>query len=385
MTRPVAVIAGAGVAGLAAGWWLNRIGWHTIIVERRRSLVEGGYMLGLSGPGYDTVQRMGLLPALEDLSYVINENVYHDRQGRELLRLRYREFLHDLPYAALLRTDLVATLRAALPDHSDIRLGTTVSSITEDGGKALVRLDNGSEIEADLVIGADGVRSQIRHQLFGDRPEHLEHLGYRFAVYDLEASVKPDSDFLSFPEPGHLAEYYALKNGRLAALHVWHESDPTTVAAADRWQVLEHVTRHSNVAVRDMLKSAQSGPAPLIDSLTMVTVPQWSLGRTVLLGDAAHCLTLVSGQGAGMAISSAALLANMLETMPVSEALREHEKRLRPAMTRLQQRSRAMASMFIPVNPVAFHLRNIFLKYMPKAWLGRYFTKAIRSEALLAR
>ncbi|MGV6871759.1 FAD-dependent monooxygenase [Pseudochelatococcus sp. B33] len=384
MTRSVAVIVGAGVAGLAAGWWLNRIGWDTVIVDRRRDLEEGGYMLGLSGPGYATASRMSLLPTLEGLSYIINENVYRDRHGRELLRLRYREFLRDLPYVALLRTDLVSTLRDALPDSADIRLGTTVSSILDDGGRAFVTLDDGTRIEADLVIGADGFRSATRETLFGSVPGHFEHMGYRFAVYDFDARVRPGSDFMSYTEPGHLAEYYALKNGRLAALHVWREMDPAAVPVPDRWSVLEQVTRRSHPLVRDMLKAAQAGSAPLIDSLTMVKLPQWSRGRVMLVGDAAHCLTLVSGQGAGMAVSSAELLADALEKRPVPEALRDHEKRLRPVIERLQQRSRRMASTFIPASPLAFHLRNAVLKYMPKAWLGRYFTNAIRSEIDLA-
>ncbi len=121
MTKPVAVINGAGVAGLAAAWWLDKAGWQSVIIERAESLRDNGYMLGLSGLGYQTAARMGLLKALNAASYTINENIYKDRKGKELLRLRYRDFIRDLPYLALRRNDLVRALADALPDTASIR------------------------------------------------------------------------------------------------------------------------------------------------------------------------------------------------------------------------------------------------------------------------
>jgi 2-polyprenyl-6-methoxyphenol hydroxylase-like FAD-dependent oxidoreductase len=384
MTRPVALVIGAGVAGLSAAWWLQKIDWRVIVVERAADLRGGGYMMGLSGPGYGAAARMGLVPTLRAASYEIDENVYRDRRGREILRLRYRDFLQELPYLAIRRTDLVDALDRALGGDVERRFATTVAAISQgEDGAATAVLGDGSEIRADLVIGADGFRSATRRALFGPDETCLEPLGYRFAVYDVEDAAALEADFLSYAEPGHLAEYYSLHGSRLAAMHVWTSAESGPIVERDRWALLEKVAACSHPRVRELMRKAQDGPPPIVDDLTLVDLPQWSKGSAVLLGDAAHCLTLVSGQGAGMAMASAELLAQELARHRVREALAAHERRLRPDIVRLQQRSRHMAALFIPRSGLTFHLRNLVLRHMPRAWLGRYFVNAIRSELSL--
>ncbi len=387
MTRPLAVIIGAGVAGLAAVWWLDKAGWRSIVIERADGLRENGYMLGLSGLGYEAAGRMGLHEKLQAAAFSIDENVYRDRHGRELLRLRYRDFIRDLPYLAVRRTDLVRALAETLPDSCEIRFGKTMTGFTDKGGHVEIRLAGGETLNADLLIGADGFRSMVRQALFGAEEACLRPLGYYFSVYDVEAPKDFETDFLSYAEPGHLAEYYALHDGRLAAMHVWRDERKGLERAPDKAQLLHDVSIDSHPQVRALIAEAdRSGNTIVVDSLTMVDLPQWSRGRVVLLGDAAHCLTLVSGQGAGMAIASAEMLGRaLMSDQDVASSLASHETRLRPIITRLQARSRKMAAVFIPQSVFAFRLRNFIMRRMPKSWLGYYFSKSIRSEIELAR
>ncbi|WP_180899629.1 FAD-dependent monooxygenase [Martelella soudanensis] len=385
MTKPLAVIIGAGVAGLAAAWWLDRAGWRSLVVERASSLREKGYMLGLSGLGFETAGRMGLHEALDACSYAIDENVYKDSSGRELLRLRYRDFIRDLPFMAVRRSDLVRVLFDALPETATVRFETTVSGFQDSNDHVSVTLSNGETIDADLLIGADGFRSRTRQQLFGPDDACLAPLGYSFAVYDVDAPRSFESDFLSYAEPGHLAEYYVLHDGQLAAMHVWRNE--MAGQADNGFGQLEDVCGKSHPEVRAILERAEkTGAVPMIDTLTMVELPEWSKGRVLLLGDAAHCLTLVSGQGAGMALASAEMLGSALTTSPdLASAIETHEAALRPIIIRLQVRSRKMASVFIPRGKFTFHLRNAVMRHMPRAWLGRYFTSAIKAEIALVR
>jgi 2-polyprenyl-6-methoxyphenol hydroxylase-like FAD-dependent oxidoreductase len=387
MTRPLAVIVGAGVAGLAAAWWLDRAGWRSLVVERAPELRENGYMLGLSGLGFETARRMGLVERLEAASFRIDENVYRDSSGRELLRLRYRDFIRDLPYVAIRRTDLVRTLAENLPDSAEIRFGETVAGFEDKGDRVEVALAGGERVEAALLIGADGFRSATRQALFGPDRDCLQPLGYYFSVYDVDAPKAFTTDFVSYAEPGHLAEYYALHDGRLAAMHVWRDQRPGLERAPDKLALLREVSARSHRQVRDLLDHAErTGETPVVDSLTMIDLPNWSKGRVLLLGDAAHCLTLVSGQGAGMAIASAEMLARALvDTDDPLAALARHEARLRPIIGRLQTRSRKMARVFIPQTVFAFRMRNFIMRHMPKVLLARYFSGAIRSEIELAR
>jgi len=387
MTRPLAVIIGAGVAGLAAAWWLDKAGWRSLVIERAESLRENGYMLGLSGLGYETAGRMGLHEKLQAASFRIDENVYRDRHGRELLRLRYRDFIRDLPYLAVRRTDLVRALAETLPDSCEIRFGKTMKSFADKGDHVKITLTGGEMIEAALLIGADGFRSAVRQELFGAPETCLRPLGYYFSVYDVDAPKDFETDFLSYAEPGHLAEYYALHDGRLAAMHVWRDERTGLERSSDKAQLLYDVSSGSHPQVRSLISKADSaGNSIVVDSLTMVDLPQWSRGRVVLLGDAAHCLTLVSGQGAGMAMASAEMLGQaLMASEDPTTALANHEARLRPIIVRLQARSRKMAAVFIPQSAFAFKLRNFIMRNMPKSWLGHYFSKSIRSEIELAR
>lgn len=382
MTQKTAIIIGAGPAGLSAAWWLRKIGWRPIVIERAPDLRNAGHMIGLSGPGLEVSKRMGIEPQLQASACVINENIYRDRKGRELLRMRYREFLKDLPYIALRRTDLVRALSDALPDVT-VRFGTTAEKITDHGSHVGVLLADGTQITGDLLIGADGLRSWVRREVFGPDDRYFKELGYRFATYDIEDTLNLGIDFLSYTEPGNIVEYYTLHDGRIAALHAWKTDETGIVSNGARWPMLLSVTRTNHPQVRQILDAAErDGISPLIDNLTLVEMPEWSKGRIVLLGDAAHCLTLISGQGAGMSIASAAMLADELEGKPIEDALRAHEQRLRPAISKLQQRSHKMGALFIPATKLSFHLRNFALRHMPRSWLGRYFINAVRSEIL---
>lgn len=383
---PSVVISGAGAAGLAAAWWLARAGWRVTVVERAPDLRTGGYMMSLSGPGHAVATRMGLVSKLEPLAYQVEENVYRDRRGREVLRLRFHEFIDGLDYLVMRRTDLIGALRADLPEGVEIRFTTSIEDV-EDGPKAAsVRLSDGSVMDADLVLLADGMRSAMRGRLFAPDAACLKPLGYRFAAYELKDRLGLGADFVSYAEPGHIAEYYTLAEGRIAALHVWHSRENGWVPPADRWTLLDRVCARSNPAVHSQMSAArEEGAIPLIDDLALVDLPCWSRGRVLLLGDAAHCLTLISGQGAGMALSSAAILADALGRSAVPEALAEHEARLRPSIARLQDRSRKMAGLFVPRSPIAFELRNLFMRHVPRKWIGRYFINAVNAEILAAK
>jgi 2-polyprenyl-6-methoxyphenol hydroxylase-like FAD-dependent oxidoreductase len=382
MSEQRAIIIGAGVAGLAAAWWLKRAGWQPVVIERAADLRDAGYMMGLSGPGLEIASRMGLIESLRAAACTVNENVYRDRTGRELLRLRYREFLQDLPYIALRRTALVQALYDSIARSVDVRFSARAVAIENGPDKASVTLDDGTRLDGDLVIAADGFRSWARREIFGPDSAFFTPLGYRFATYDLDDELDLGADFLSFTEPGHIVEYYTLQDRKLAALHVWCSNESGPVAPDQRWSLIERVSATTHPSVRRMIAIAKKDAVPIVDDLTLVHVPAWSKDRVLLLGDAAHCLTLISGQGAGMAMASAAILSEELGKAPLGAALKQHEQRLRPSIQKLQDRSRKMGKLFIPATPVSFHLRNLMLRNMPRRWLGRYFLNAVKSEIL---
>lgn len=382
--RPHAVIAGAGIAGLAAAWWLDRAGWRTTLIERAHDLRTDGYMIGLSGPGLAVARRMGLMPALTARGRDIAENLYLDRRGRELLRLRYHDLLTGVEWITLARTALVEVLAEAMPASADLRFGARIASLDDRAGAPVgVALASGETLEAELVIGAEGLRSDLRRQHFAPDDAALEPLGYGVAAFRLPDTLGLGRDFLSYAEPGRLTEFYTLADGSLATLYAWrHGGTDLPVGEPARIAALKAAYAGAHPAVLAAIDARDPSAGLYVDTTLMTVLPRWSTGRVLLLGDAAHCLTLLSGQGAGMAITAAAGLAECLLRHPldIHRALAEHETRLRLVITRLQTRSRKLARLFIPATPAGFRLRNLALRHMPARLLARQLTRDLRGE-----
>jgi 2-polyprenyl-6-methoxyphenol hydroxylase-like FAD-dependent oxidoreductase len=382
MTGRSALIVGAGVAGLSAAWWLARAGWRVTVVERAANLRTNGYMIGLSGPGYGVARTMGLLPDLQRVHRRIEENLYLGRDGKPLLRMRYQDLLKGLEWITLSRAELVAVLHRALPAQVEVRFGVTAERLLDTGDGVIATLTDGTTLTADLLIGADGVHSQVRALHFGAEETFARHLGYRVAAFRAPDTLGLGHDFLSYAEPGRITELYTLADGTLATLYAWRSPDRAPVERGERQAALRaaFADAHPN-ALRWIDALAPDEPL-YFDDMTLIEMPRWSKGRVLLLGDAAHCLTLLSGQGAGMAMASAAVLAEELRWGEIDPALVRHEARMRPAIQRLQERSRKIAGWFIPATPRAFAIRNAIMRWAPKPMLAWYFTRSVRSEIL---
>lgn len=378
------LIVGAGVAGLSAAWWLARGGWRVTVLERAANLRTNGYMIGLSGPGYGVARTMGLLPELERVHRRIEENLYLGRDGKPLLRMRYQDLLKGLEWITLSRAELVAVLHGALPQRVEIRFGVTVEQVHEAGDGVVATLTDGTSVDADLLIGADGIHSLVRALQFGAEETFARHLGYRVAAFQAPDTLGLGHDFLSYAEPGRITELYTLADGRLATLYAWRSPDHAPVAREERQAVLRAAFAGAHPHALRWIDALGPEEPLYFDDMTLIEMPRWSKGRVLLLGDAAHCLTLLSGQGAGMAMVSAAVLAEELARGEIGDALARHEARLRPAIRRLQDRSRKIAGWFIPATERAFAVRNAIMRWAPKPLLAWYFTRSVRSEILVA-
>lgn len=175
---------------------------------------------------------------------------------------------------------------------------------------------------------------------------------------------------------------FSLKDRGMTGYHIWSESRGTPGTRENGFKVLQRLTADSQSNIKDAVRMGESMESSLVmDSANMVVLPHWSKGRVVLLGDAAHCLTLMSGQGAGMALISAQMLSQELSrTSDVVEALANHERRLRPGIERLQKRARELADFYVPRTWLQYCLRNVMVWLMPRSWLIDWHIKSLFSE-----
>ncbi|RCV53389.1 FAD-dependent oxidoreductase [Marinitenerispora sediminis] len=343
-------VCGAGIAGLALAWWLERDGHDVVLVERAPGPHGAGYMLDCRGPGYEAVERMRLLPRLRARAFSLSELVYHHGDGS----VRDR-FTDEGPAAdrvvSLMRGDLEGILLGALSSRSPVRYGTGVEGFTEHGDGLAVALTDGTVEVADLLVGADGIHSRVRALAFGAEERFIRDLGFHTAAYVLHDSETARSlgDALHMLDaPGVQVGAYPLDGGRVATLFS-HRAPAGAPLPADPRARLRQVYGGLGWIVPRLLERCPEPAQVYYDRVAQVEMPAWSRGRVALVGDACQALSLLTGQGAGMALAGAEALAGELRRGDgVAAALARYEERVRPVVRRLQAEGRAAAEEFVP-------------------------------------
>ncbi|MBN6038533.1 FAD-dependent monooxygenase [Amycolatopsis sp. 195334CR] len=374
------VICGAGIAGLTLAARLSDLGGDVVLLERAPSPRTHGYMIDFFGPGYDAARSIGLLPALEDIAHPITEAWFVDARGRRRATVRPTLFAHG-PLLSLMRPDLERVLRDQLLDTADQRFGVSPVAVAERGDRVLVTLDNGTELEADLLVGADGIHSAIRRLVFGDESQFFRYLGFHTAAYTF------DSPAISTAVAGRACltdtidsqmGFYALPAGRVATFGIHRTPDPTLpddvrAAVLDAYADLGWL-------VPDALDRCPPSAELYYDQVAQIEMPRWSNGNVVLVGDACHAVSLLAGQGASLGVAGAYLLADQLARRPISQAVLEYERLWRPVAEEKQKTGRAAARWFLPGSAWQLPLRRAALRTTHVPVLNRLIAASVAGK-----
>jgi salicylate hydroxylase len=349
--RRIAIV-GAGIGGLTLALALRQRGLEADIYEQAAQLTEIGAAIALSANGTRELERLGCLNALTAVSTEPTELIYRGWSSDERIaafpvRLdgSYRQRF-GAPYFGIHRADLQRILGSA-HGADRLHLGHRLASLTEGEDGVDLRFDNGLRVTADVVIGADGVRSAVRRHVTGEAAARYSRTSAFRGIVPIEALPSlPDPEAIQFwMGPNAHLLHYAIGGERKAINYfavvegpdIW--PNPQGATAPIDHQVALDAFQGWHPAVREMIAAARH--TVRWGLFTVPPVLRWSRGRVVLMGDSVHGMLPHHGQGANTTIEDAVTLATLLsqDGMGELEHLFARYQAMRQPRTRKIQRS----------------------------------------------
>ena len=378
-----AVICGAGIAGLALAARLSQAGWQVTVIESAPALLNEGYIVDLFGSGFEAARRMGLLPALRDVSYEFEAVRWVSSTGRTSARLPYRVplALFEGRLMSLLRGDLQRVVLAQLPSSVQLRFNQWVTQLRAPVGAIEVHLHGGDVERADVLIGADGIHSRIRDLAFGDGASWSRFLGFHTSAFvidapELDQELKNELHIVSVP--GKQVGLYPLRLGRVAASFVLRAAQGATPPSPH--EALVEAFGELDWRIPLVLERARSLSSLVYEQVGQVVMAHWSRGRIGLLGDACQAVSLLPGQGASLSLAAAFVLGEELtRDEDVKSALTRYEHRVRPPLIQMRRTGRRSADWLVPSTATGLAARNALLRLASRPGLSRLLRPAVEA------
>lgn len=366
MSRKLRVaVIGGGIGGLTAARALLRRGLEVHVYESSPELKEIGAGVALGPNAMKALRSLDLEVPVRAIGYQAAFQQLRTWKGRMISKT-------DATIAAqrfgangctIHRADLLDVLAQSIPADV-VSLSARCEAVTTSESGASARFTDGTEIEADVVIGADGIHSAVRASLFGpDAPKFTGKICYRsvIPVAELPAKRLEPYEGLWLGPHGALV-VYGVRRGELINI-VAHYDDETYkheswIAECDRDEILRRY-RSWHISLRELFAAGDLWYKWALYDRD--PIPAWTLGRTTILGDAAHPMLPYLGQGAGQAIEDGCVLAAALDKLgdDPTTALGLYERSRRPRASQVVLTSRSRGDDNHLVSPIAALKRDV--------------------------
>lgn len=388
MSNKKVLISGAGVAGMTLAYFLRKQGFDPIIIEKAKSLRDGGYMIDFFSSGVHVAKEMGIEKGLAKRNHGITKMIQYNPQGEKTHHWDLAA-LRDLMkggFYNFLRTDLVEALYDAVDDDIPVRFDTTITAIDDsDDAGVQVTFDDGSSEMFAFIVGADGIHSNVRSLLYTEEEVEQPFLGYYVAAWEHQHGEGIEKDALvTVIEPKRQVSSYFAEGKSYNSLFVVR-SDEQLGRPSHKEQIafLRRSFDGFVSPVPALLDIAEKEEKIYFDAVVQVKIKgPWHKKRAVLVGDAAYCMTLLSGQGASMAMVGAYVLAEELGTChgDYEAAFRAYEERLRPDIKKKQKKAVRNAASYLPASRLSLALRNVLAPLFFSKWGAKLIIKQLGAE-----
>lgn len=319
VSGPRVLVAGASIAGPALAHCLRRVGAQVTVVERTSELRPGGQAVDARAIAKEVIERMGLDAAIRAACTDTAGAHTVDADGNVVESFAVEDDGGDgfIAEIEILRGDLSQVLYDATREDVDYIFGDRIAELTQDADGVDVVFASGDRRRFDLVVGADGLHSALRAMVFGPQERFVNHLGHVLAFFSVPNEFGLDRWLFEYQDPasGRAAVLRPIQDGTRAMAMFYFASDDFDVAyddvAAQKALLRERVAG-LGWRTEDILAHLDDAPDFYLDQAAQVVMDRWSNGRVGLLGDAAFSSSPLSGQGTGMALVGAYVLAGEL-------------------------------------------------------------------------
>lgn len=371
------LVSGAGIAGLTAALWLQRYGFEPIVVERASKPRGGGYLVSLSHFAYQAAEDLGVLADMKARDMGITHSSYHNMAGTSLLALDYQRLFSGVDVLQIMRDDVVDVLYQHAKPKIEIRFDEAIAEIVSpDDAPVDVTFSSGRQESFSMVVVAEGQNSSTRSLLLPEQIE-LDFLGLHCAAMRIPNVLELKNKFETHMDLGRYMAAFNTPGGDLGTVFVWSAKDTNVPAAADRAAALERAFRGSAKVIDQVLDSVpvngDDASGIYMDSLKQVKAATWHRGNTVMIGDAAHCLTLFSGRGAAAAIAGATRLCGHVKESGIGQGIQQFENESRLILQPIQEQTRKSVRWYVPQTRVEQSVRDNAMRFLPNWLFEQYF------------
>lgn len=366
--RRKVLISGAGVAGPALAFWLERYGFEVTLVEKAGTLRSGGYPIDVRGTALEVVRRMGILPRLQDAHIDLRRLTFLDGDGSEVASVNPHTVTGGVAGRDLevRRGDLTGALYATVRDDVEFLFNDSIDTLALSGHGVDVTFHGGSRRTFDMVVGADGMHSRTRELLFGPEEQFHRYLGYCFAGFTMRNTFGLSHETMMWNTPGRAAALYAVGDNDdvHAFLNFAHPEPPFHAFRNPRGQrdLVASVFADAGWEVPGMIAAMREADDLFFDAVSQIRMPRWSSGRIALVGDAAYAPSFLTGQGTSLALVGAYMLAGSLADRDHAAGFAAYEDRTREFVTVNQEQVGEGDATLFPTTTRALEQRNDMLR-----------------------
>jgi 2-polyprenyl-6-methoxyphenol hydroxylase-like FAD-dependent oxidoreductase len=348
------LISGASIAGPVLAYWLTRYGFDVAVVERAPALRKtGGHAVDLFRPAMEISEKMGVLPQIEALATGTDTGMIYREGTQRPVRIDITKAVGAASdrHVEIMRDDLSEAYYDAGRDQVEYLFSDSITAISPDGG---VIFENAGPRRYDVVIGADGLHSNVRRLVFGEDAGRTQFLGGYLGVLSVPKTLAREGEMVVHLGVDRLAGIYTaqpLDDAR--ALFMFRSKEELEYHYRDalrQKELLRAAFDGMHATVDGWLDELDRTPTFYFDSITQLQLDTWSRGRVTLVGDAGYCPGPAVGGSTSIAVLGAYVLAGELAQAngDYARAFTAYEREMIDPVRRSRAFARTVAKSLVP-------------------------------------